>query len=156
MPDIAFISSLNAAIQVTKALIGVRDAAMIDAKVIELRDHLIEAQNSIMQSQAEQATLIKRVHDLEEEIARVRAWEEEKQRYQLIQAWSGCFVYALKEASKGTEPPHWICAHCYEDGRREILQIMQNPDRRAFMMVKCSHCSFRVEMREGSVRPAYA
>jgi hypothetical protein len=33
-----------------------------------------------MQSQAEQSTLIKRVHDLEKELADIKAWEEEKQR----------------------------------------------------------------------------
>lgn len=142
MPDITFVSSLNAAIQLTKALIGVRDAAMIDAKVIELRDHLIEAQNSIMQSQAEKATLIKRVHDLEKELADIKAWEEEKQRYQLIAPWPGVYVYALKESCKGSEPPHWICEQCYQDGRKSILHNAQKYDRRIHHTVKCPRCKF--------------
>jgi hypothetical protein len=152
MPDLAFIGSLNAAIQVAKALIGVRDTAMIDAKVIELTDHLIEAQNSIMQSQAEQSALIKRVHDLEEELARIKAWEEEKQRYQLITPWNGFFVYALKESGKGAEPPHWICERCYQDRRKSLLHDSTKHDGRRINIVKCSRCGFDIEIQESTER----
>jgi hypothetical protein len=82
---------------------------------------------------AEQFTMVQRIRDLEQEIARIKAWEAEKQRYQLIAPWPGCFVYALKETSKGTEPPHWICEHCYQDGRKSILQNSEKHNRRFFI-----------------------
>lgn len=72
-------------------------------------------------------------------------WNEEKQRYQLTSPWPGGVVYALKGACKGTEPPHWICQHCYENGRKSILQNNQKHDRRIFYTLKCFHCNFEVE-----------
>lgn len=140
------IASLQASFQIVQALIGLRDTAMIETKVIELRDHLIQVQSSTLQAQMDQSTLIQRVRDLEEELMRIRAWEEEKQRYQLIAPWAGCFVYALKESSKGTEPPHWICEHCYQEGRKSLIHNSQKHDRRIFYIIKCSHCRFDGEI----------
>lgn len=43
--------------------------------------------------------MIQRIRDLEEDVARIKAWEEEKKRYQLVNPWQGAasLVYALKE-----------------------------------------------------------
>ena len=133
---------MQVVLQIAKALIGLRDATMIDVKVIELRDNLIEVQSSTLQAQAEQSALIQEVYDLKQNIMEMEKWEEEKQRYQLIEPWSGCFIYALKEASKSTEIPHWICEHCYQDGRKAILQDGTKWDRHTMQIIKCSHCSF--------------
>jgi hypothetical protein len=138
-------ASLQSATQLAKALIGLRDTAMIESKVIELREHLIEAQNSTLQALSEQSALIQRIHDLEEEIARVKAWEEEKKRYKLVNPWEGsiAFVYALKESCKETEIPHWICTKCYQDGQRTILQ----PNRThgtTFLMLFCPTCKSEI------------
>jgi hypothetical protein len=82
--------------------------------------------------------MIHEISRLKEELARVKAWDETKKRYQLISPTPGSFVYALKEESKGTEPPHWICATCYEDGRKSILQ--QLGEFYGVMRYICPHC----------------
>lgn len=110
MADLALITqaiaSLQSAGQLAKALIGLRDQAMIDTKVIELRDNLIEAQSNVFQAQAQQAVLIQRVSDLEKELMRFKTWEKEKERYQLVSILSASgTAYALKESCKGAEPP---------------------------------------------------
>lgn len=156
MGAIAFIESMNAAIKITKALVGVRDAAMIEANIFELRDHLMTIQSSALQSQADQAALIQRVRDLEQEVVDLRTWETQKQRYQLVSPWAGCWLYALKDSSKGADPAHWICTHCYENGRREILQLVHERDRRIHTVAKCFHCSFQIEMHNSQIKPVYA
>jgi hypothetical protein len=138
-------TSLQSATQITKALIGLRDTAMIDSKVIELRDHLIEAQGSTMQAQTEQSSLIQEVRALKQQIMNMENWNEEKQRYQLTAPWPGCFVHALKESCKGTEPPHWICEHCYQDSRKSILHNTFKDNNKRIIFVKCSHCGVENE-----------
>lgn len=159
MSELAFINqaiaNLQSAGRLAKALMGLRDQAMIDANVIELRDNVIEAQSSIFQAQAQQTSLIQRVNELEQELMRFEKWEEEKQRYQLIQPWLGCFVYALKGASKGAEPPHWICEHCYQDGRKSLIHNSQKHDRHIRYIIKCSHCQFDGEIH-GETERRYA
>jgi hypothetical protein len=70
--------------------------------------------------------MIQRIRDLEEEVRRVKAWEETKQRYELNQPTAGTFVYALKVQGRSAEPAHWICTNCYENGRRSILQLQSH------------------------------
>jgi hypothetical protein len=149
MPDMTLINqtftSLQSASQLVKALIGLRDSAMIDSKVIELRDHLIEAQGSMMQAQMQQSALIQEVQGLKQQIMDLENWNEEKQRYQLIPPWPGCFVYALKESCKGGEPAHWICEHCYQEGRKSLLHNTFKNNNRRIVFIKCSHCGLELE-----------
>ena len=64
-----------------------------------------------------------------EEIRRLRgqlelaeAWSTEQQRYQLTALQPGIFAYALKKAAAGVEPPHWVCARCFNAGTKFVLQ----------------------------------
>lgn len=159
MADMTLISqtftSLQSASQLAKALIGLRDSAMIDAKVIELRDLLIEAQGSTMQAQTEQSALIQEVRDLKKQIMDMENWDKEKQRYQLIEPWARCVVYPLKETSKGTEPAHYICEHCYQAGIKSILHNHTHYRPVHIRVLKCSHCTFENEVR-GDTNRRYA
>lgn len=105
MPDMALIqgaiTSLNAAANIAKGFLQLRSIAEVQGKVIELQSAILAAQSSALAAQSDQATMIQRIGELEKEIARVKAWEETKQRYQLISPWPGAFLYALKEQSKG-------------------------------------------------------
>lgn len=151
MVDIALgaqaVSSLQAAYKLVKTLIGVRDAALIEAKMVELRDHITEAQGSLLQSQAQQSSLIQEVHDLKQKLMKLDSWEQEKQRYQLVTPWSGFYVFAIKESNKGTDPAHWICPSCYEKGRKEYLYFMQVHTPYVQPVVKCHACSLEMKRK---------
>ena len=140
------ISGLQTAGQLAKALHELSTSIDIKTKVIDLQASIMSAQQSALAAQSDQFSMIQRVRELEEEIARVKAWEEEKHRYQLFSPWRGCFVYALKESSKGTEPPHWVCEHCYQDGRKSILQQVKERNGKLLHVMKCPHCSFNTEI----------
>jgi len=146
VPDMTLIQgavmSLKAAGDIAKGLLHLQSLAEVQTKVIELQSAILAAQSGALAAQSQQSTMIQRVRDLEEEIAHVKAWEEQKQRYQLIEPWNGCFVYALKELCKGTEIPHWICEHCYQDGRKSIIQNGEKWDSHTIQLIKCSHCLF--------------
>jgi len=51
------------------------------------------------------------------------------------------FLHLQKE----TEPPHWICPHCYEDGRKSIVHDAEKHDTRRRHIIKCPRCSFENE-----------
>lgn len=146
------ISGLRSVAEIAKAMKGLHDQADIQIKVIELQSAILDAQSSALAAQSEQLAMIQKIRDLEGEVARIKAWDETKQRYQLITPWAGCHVYALKETGKGTEPPHWVCPHCYEDGRKSILNDSDKHDRRIRLIIKCPRCSFESEKRGTSDR----
>lgn len=103
-------------------MVGLRDAASIQAKVIEFQSRILDAQGLVFAAQENRATLVERIRDLEQSIARMEAWDTEKQRYELKELGQGTLAYAPKESVSSSEPPHWICAQCYEAGKKSILQ----------------------------------
>lgn len=140
------ITGLKTAGEIAKRLLQLKAAVDIQAQAFDLQRAILDAQESALAAQSEQSAMIYRIRELEEEIASQKAWEGEKERYQLTTPSEGLYVYALKESSKQSDPPHWICEHCYQDRRKSILHTIQNPDRRMFYLLKCSHCSFKSEL----------
>ena len=126
MIDIGSISSLagslKAASDIAKAMIALRDAEAFQAKAIELNREIMSAQSSALAAYSDQAAMIERIGNLEKQIAELEAWEREKERYQLTDHGGGTFTYGLKTGMEGSEPFHRICAHCYQQRRKSILQ----------------------------------
>ncbi len=98
-----------------KGLKDINDAAVRNAAVIEL-------QGKILTAQEQQMALVERVGELEEEVARSKTWDTEKQRYSLTQCAPGAFAYVVKRAEARGEPGHALCTACYERGAKSILQ----------------------------------
>jgi hypothetical protein len=115
------VTSLKVAADIAIALGNMKTMSEVQAKVIELQQVILSAQSGALAAQSEQFTLLQEIRDLKEEVARAKAWKEQKQRYALIAPWSGAAIYALKRQSAGSEPAHWICTNCYETGRKSIL-----------------------------------
>lgn len=155
MPDMTLIQNavlgLQTAANMAKGLIHLSSMADVQLKVIDLQTSILAAQSSALAAQSEQSTMIQQISQLEKEIAEIKAWEEEKQRYQMIAPWPGVFVYALKESCKGSEPPHWICEPCYQEGRKSLLHNAQKHERATVLTVKCPRCKFEAQ-RHTSVR----
>jgi len=118
----ALIGSIATAGEIAKGMINLRDTAKIQEKVIELQGVIMSAQSSAMSAQTDQFALLDRVRKLEKEVADFKAWETEKQRYELKELRPGAFVYSLKEETRNAELPHYICANCYQRGQKSILQ----------------------------------
>lgn len=119
----AALTSLKHIKDLTQAMIGLRDAQAIQAKTIEFQSAIIDAQNSILSAQQERSALLERIGDLEKEMTSLKAWETEKERYELKQLSPGTLAYVIKENVRQGEPVHCICGRCYEDGKKSILHV---------------------------------
>lgn len=153
MPDLsalaAALSSLNAAKDIAQAMIGLREGAVFQAKLIEFQSKLIEANNAAFAAQDERSALLERIRSLEKEVADLTAWEAEKQRYELQEVYPGATAYVLKEDAKGTEPVHWLCTTCYQRSKKSILQKEGKASDAAGRLLYwgCPDCKARVVVR---------
>ena len=125
-----------------KGLKDINDTAIRNAAVIELQEKILAARE-------QQSALAERVRELEEEVARSKAWDTEKQRYSLVQFAPGAVAYVLKKSEARSEPGHALCANCYERGVKSILQSNGDPyiDDHAF---ECSSCNTAIKTPRGS------
>ena len=146
----AAVSSLKTAGEIVQAMIGLRDASAFQAKAIELQRQILAAQQSAFAAHSDQFSLLQRVRDLEEEIRRVKAWETEKQRYEMIYLATGIIAYRIKPAMRGSEPIHEICANCYEHDRKSYLQ--KQPGAQRTVRVFCPSCQTSLSLQRGLAR----
>jgi DNA-directed RNA polymerase subunit RPC12/RpoP len=152
----AAITSLNNAGALLKSFFHLKSISEVQGKVIELQSVILAAQSSALTAQSEQAALLNEKRKLEEDIARIKSWEETKKRYRLIEVEDiATPLYALKEECKESEASHWICSQCYEDGRKSILAINENIGSHG-TSITCSHCGMKIMTRWAGFKPRYA
>jgi hypothetical protein len=145
------ISALKAAFDMTKALADMSDAAKRDRLSINL-------QKEILAAQAAQSELVEEISSLKAKLASFETWDAEKQRYELYRIVTGSTTYALTQGGAKSEPPHWICASCYEDRKRSILQYA-GPAGKTVTTSKlgewqCPRCHFSIRVPH-SISPTY-
>jgi transposase-like protein len=141
------LSSLIAAKDIAQAMVGLHDAASFQGKLIEFQSKIIEAQSGAMAANDERTSLLETIRQLKKEMADLKAWEANKQRYELKKLGTGTFVYSLKPEAQGTEPAHWLCAKCFEDGKKSILQTAAVPaissGTAGGQLYSCHSCNYK-------------
>lgn len=119
---VAFTAAVSHALNVAKAIVDARDAAKVLELKLEFSTALMDVtQKQLALTQGYQATLDTN-QTLKKQIEAYQRWEQESQRYELHQPSVGVFVYALKPEHAAGQPLHWICAACYNDGKKSLLQ----------------------------------
>ena len=140
------LSALKTAFDIAKGLKDIDDAARRNAAVIELQEKILSAQRS-------QSTLIETVSELEKKIAEMKAWESDKQRYELKAIAPGIFALALKPSMANGEPPHYICANCCASGKKSYLQ--QHISGSYYDQFKCRGCGDELGIDKGTPPSRY-
>ena len=140
----AALTSLKAAGEIATALWSLRDDALLKEQAADLVAKIVAAQRSTLAALEEQAALMQRNDALEKELAELKAWNAEKERYELREITPGFLAYALKKNAEGTEPEHQLCPTCYQGGRKAILQFQRPPME--YPLFRCFACDleFRV------------
>lgn len=123
----AAISGLKTAFEIAKGLNAVAGSVSLNDAKIALQNAILDAQASLLAAQETHAADLLRVDRLEQEILRLKDWSSERERYELVNIRGGSFAYMLKQHAAGDEPAHWLCANCFNDGRKSILQRKGRP-----------------------------
>jgi hypothetical protein len=148
MEDIAaidgLVASLRAAAEITKS-IKESDPGEFRSKLFELSREIMSAASCALAVQSKH-------RELEEEISRLKTWNAEKYRYELQSVGPGATAYVLKESMRGIEPMHWLCADCFQTGKRRFLNETHSDLH--FLYYKCGECNYKIRVRKTSSAPA--
>ena len=117
------LSALKAANDIAYAMIGLRDAAQFQSKLIEFQAKIIEANSSAFAAQDERTALLRQISSLEATVAALEAERRQLQRYALKDFGGNTFAYELKASEANGEPIHRACPSCYQKGNIAILQF---------------------------------
>jgi cellobiose-specific phosphotransferase system component IIA len=90
---IAAVNSLKALADISKGLMSLHTMAEVQGKAIELNQVILDAQQSLFAAHSAQTSLVDEVRDLKGQIAAMKNWDAEKQRYQMATPYSGVTVF---------------------------------------------------------------
>lgn len=132
LSSLKVVSDLATLIQKSKV-----DAAVAE-KAIELQSAVISLQSAMLTLQSQHDVLLTENNQLKQQLIDVKNWETESQNYHLKAIRSGVFVYATKPDMQSAEPQHWLCANCYQNKKKSLLQ--QGSKERIGWNHHCPHC----------------
>ena len=133
----AAISSSKTALDIAKAMIGLRDAEAMRGKTIELQGVILEFLNKAIEAREAQSAQLDSIRALETEIAHLKAWDGEKQNYELKQLWREGMAYMLKPDARGAEPPHWLCPNCFSESKKRFFQPISSGSDSKYSCTSC-------------------
>ncbi|MCK1402767.1 hypothetical protein IVB45_23000 [Bradyrhizobium sp. 4] len=128
---ISGLGALKTALDMTRALKDINDATIRNSVAIDLQEKILSAREA-------QTALLERISELEKQVAQFEKWDAEKENYQLTAIYADTLAYARKSDAIGAVPLHYICANCYEDRKKRILQ------RADAAHLMCPDCKIRL------------
>ena len=137
---------LKAAAKAVQGLHELRTKQEVDAVRANLLGKLIDAQQAVLELQQSAGALRDENLALKEENRHLRAFEGERERYELKSLGPGATVYSPKEELHPDAPSHHLCAQCFEGAKRSILQHAgyEGSER----ILECPGCKSRVLYRD--------
>ena len=135
-------AAANAAANLIKGYFALKTEAEKNAAVVEIQRHVIDTQQGLATAYASNLEALQRINELEQEIVRFENWEAEKQRYEPAEAGPGCTAFRLKDGVEPPEPSHWICPHCYEQGKKS--RLMMEKDLGRSTTLNCHPCGLMI------------
>ena len=136
------VQSVKALNDLIKAARDLKNFNELVAAVSEVNSKLMEAQSAALLAQEKQSSFANRISELEKEIMDLKNWERDTQRYELSEIASGIFAYKLKPGMQPPEPTHMLCANCYSNHQKSILQL-RNKNQFGQWYV-CHHCKSEI------------
>jgi hypothetical protein len=134
------LTSIKNAADLAKILLEIRDITKIREVSADLLGQIASAQSLTLATQRDQSALIAEIDDLKKKIVQFENWEREKARYELESLPPGVLVYRIKEAERGAEPAHKICANCYNKGIKSFLHNLGKHNGQDHW--RCHSCGF--------------
>lgn len=125
---LAAAGSLKTAGELVAGIVKAKNQADVTAKAIELQSVIIGLQSSIFDARDALSSLQEENRQLKESAVRREHFGSEMSRYALTAIRAGSVAYALKESMSNGEPPHYVCANCYQNGKKVVLNCSEHKD----------------------------
>ncbi len=135
----AGIGAIKSAIDILKSLKDGDTAAKVGAVALDLQQKLSAALKDY-------DALAQSKRALEAELADIKDWQREKQRYELKTVGTGVVGYMLKPAERGVAAPHWVCPTCFDNRKKSYLQFSTQMSG-GMNVYRCTGCDAAITTR---------
>lgn len=138
IPEIsAAISNGKLAIDIVKGMVSLKNQVDVQMKAAELLSVILDLQGKLQEAQAASSAIQAQLGDMAAKQRQLDDWSAEKKNYRLQQLSAGGLVYRYHAPPEGNAPPHDLCAQCYQ---QHVKSILQPGTEGWFKVLKCHQC----------------
>jgi hypothetical protein len=131
-------AGLKGAIDITSALVKTNNIVDVNAKAIELQQIIIKLQQDIFSAQDSQRVANEEILSLKKVISDLKKVSGDMGRYKLCSPFTGSAVYGISKDDASKEPAHYLCANCFQAGKKSVLNPKAN--EKGFQDFVCPSC----------------
>ncbi|WP_129792568.1 hypothetical protein [Sphingosinicella sp. CPCC 101087] len=141
----AAVGSVKAAYDIAKGLHSLHTSTEVKQGIADILNELITARMAAMDAVERESALLQEIRALKEQMDQLKAWDGEKERYELKRYYPGTIAYTLKPSMASGEPPHHLCAQCYHSRNKGVLQPTGTSEL-GYQIHVCTSCDKRAVM----------
>ena len=146
-------AGLKGAIDITSALVKTNNIVDVNAKAIELQQIIIKLQQDIFSAQDSQRVANEEILSLKKEISDLKKVSGDMGRYKLCSPFTGSAVYGISKDDASKEPAHYLCANCFQAGKKSVLNPKAND--KGFQDFVCPTCRAAISTGYRGVHAKY-
>ena len=117
------VQGLEAAGNMAQAMVDIRDGEKMRQTVISLQQVILDAQSSAIRAKTELVNMQQELNQTLIRLADYENWDKDAGRYKLADHGSSSYSYSLIPELSNGEPHHLLCANCFQQRKKSILQF---------------------------------
>ena len=135
----ATFSLLKTASELIKGFNSMQNKMAIGDIKIELNNIILDLQSNASSLNEKYNSLVNSKNDLEKEIANLKDFKSQKEKYILKEIFVGIHAYVPKEEKDRISKYHWLCQNCLDN-----LQKFSVYQRKHEHYYTCPHCKNKI------------
>ena len=149
---VSALSAIKRAGELTKGLTQAASLEEVRSQAFALQQQILSGQELLLAAMQQQAERQDRTHKLEEKLGQVSEWSATKAKYRLKNVGLGAFIYAPETGQTPGEPEHWLCARCFDNHQRSVLQYKGRAPYKQEHLYGCPSCNSMIRVPFGARR----
>jgi len=138
----SLLTSSKVAYDIAKGISALKSEVDRNESISKILEVLLTVQTNALSVNAIAQELQQEKYNLEKKILEFENWTETERQYELKEIATGIFVYTYKKSKNLTEPMHWLCAKCYNERAKSILQRIKKT--MAGVAYACHNCKSEI------------
>ncbi len=119
-PISAVVTSAKVAYDIVKGISTLHTEVEKNQAISKVLEVLLAVQSDALSMQEKHYLLLREKDDLIKKISEFEKWSEIEKQYELKELITGVFVYAYKKTDKEIQPPHFLCANCFNKKQKGL------------------------------------
>lgn len=147
------IDSIKTTLDLVKAVKSVTEKAEMDALLFDIRQHLADLQERLLQAQQATDAILEERRQAQRDLDEERSRNSRLERYTLTEPRPGVFLHAYQPSEGDKTPPHTACPKCFSE---KTISILQKPEP-SRSKIDCPRCGFTFDPRtEAEIEAVHA